>query len=283
MSAEARASTRDAEDASRLYPRHPSGVPLPLSHPAFDAISALRLEGVLADGSLTCLQALADTRGVVNAPGRRLVLVDTAPGGAAAYERAVMDRAELAVRADTWHDRFNVAAWCLFPRTKAALNAAHVADLDVSSGPARSRVRDALTLFDEDGAVVAVADTRIEEAIRGFRWREAFVDRRAAAETRAVCVPFGHALMEKLLDPFPGLTAKTLFVPVPEEFTAWPWSDRLACLDGALSRIIGALRTPRDLAPLPVLGWPGWHPDNGDPAFYGNVQVFRPGRTMRAR
>ena len=283
MSAEARASTRDAEDAARLYPRHPPGGPLALSHPAFDAISALRMEGALADGSLTRLQEQLDTRGVINARGRRLVLVDAGPGGAAAYERAVIDRAELAVRADTWHDRFNVAAWCLFPQTKAALNAAHVADLDIAPGPARSRLRDALTLFDEDGAVVAVADPRIEEAIRGFRWHEAFVDRRLTAETRALCVPFGHALMEKLLVPFPGLTAKALFVPVPAEFTAWPWSDRLACLDRALSRMIGALRTPRDLAPLPVLGWPGWHPDNGDPAFYGNVQVFRPGRTMRAR
>lgn len=283
MSAEARASTRDAEDASRLYPRHPPGVPLALSHPAFDAISALRMEGALADGSLTRLQEQMDTRHVINARGHRLVLVDAGPGGAAAYERAVMDRAELAVRADTWHDRFNVAAWCLFPQTKAALNAAHVADLDLSPGPERSRLRDALTLFDEDGAVVAVADPRVEEAIRGFRWREAFVDRRAAAETRAECVPFGHALMEKLLDPFPGLTAKALFVPVPEDFQVAPWSARLACLDKALSRMIGALRTPRDLAPLPILGWPGWHPGNVDTAFYDNVQYFRPGRTMRAR
>lgn len=283
MRAETRASAQDAEDARGLYPRVPAGGAGVLAHPAFDAVSARGLDRALIEGALAGLQALADGCGVVNARGDRLVLVETVPGGAAAYERAVMDHAALAVRADTWHDRFNVASWCLFPKAKAALNAAHVADLAGATSGERSRLRDALTLFDEDGAVVAVADPRIEDAIRGFRWREAFIDRRAAVEARAMCVPFGHALMEKLLDPFLGLTAKALFVPVPEDFPARSWSARLACLDEALSRMIGALRTPRDLAPLPILGWPGWHPDNADAVFYDNVQYFRPGRTTRAR
>lgn len=283
MRADGRASAQEAEDARGLYPRAPAGGAGALAHPAFGAVAALGLDRALAEDALAGLQARADAFGVVNARGDRLVLVEAAPGSAAAYERAVMDQATLALRADTWHDRFNVASWCLFPQSKAALNAAHVADLDGAASGARSPLRDALTLFDEDGAVVAVADPRLEDAIRGFQWREAFIDRRAAVETRAVCVPFGHALLEKLLDPFIGLTAKAIFVPVPEDFPTAPWSARLACLDAALSRMIGALRTPRDLAPLPILGWPGWHPGNADPAFYDNVQYFRPGRSTGAR
>ena len=33
------------------------------------------------------------------------------------------------------------------------------------------------------------------------------------------------------------------------------------------------------LTPLPVLGVPGWWPDNADPGFYADTSVFRPKRT----
>lgn len=266
-----------------MTPADPEPVARLLSHPAFAALRGVLGASAVTADDLSALQSALDARAVANARGARLRAEATVAPGAASYERGVLEQATLSVRPETWHDRFNVAAWCLFPHAKAALNAAHVDDLDVSPGPGRSRRRDALTLFDEDGVVVAITDPALECAIRGFRWHEAFVERRDALESRAACVPFGHAMLEKLLDPFPSLTGKAVFVSVPEAFHAWPWTERLACLDGAVSRIIGTLRTPRDLAPLPVLGWPGWHPDNADPLFYGNVQVFRPGRATRAR
>lgn len=254
------------------------------AHPAFEAARAMAdPEALAAATGLDALQRVLDAAAtpVVTARGQRLRLVDDAGGGGAHYERRVRDDARLPVRADTWHDRFNVLAWRLFPRTKAALNARHVADLDAHPGPDRSRVRDALTLFDEDGIVVAVADDTLATLIREFRWRELFVERRARLATGIACIPVGHALMEKLLAPFVGLTAKALFVPVPAGWRAAPWPERLAVLDAAVAGTIadvGAFTSPRDLAPLPVLGLPGWWPANEDPAFYDDATHFRPGR-----
>ena len=37
------------------------------------------------------------------------------------------------MRADNWHDLFNVLVWCTFPRAKAALNACHVREMGARS------------------------------------------------------------------------------------------------------------------------------------------------------
>jgi hypothetical protein len=250
-----------------------------MGHPAYEALRSVIDSDRLAHADLAGLQAVLDGASVTNANGELLRVCAPMSEGAQGYERDIYTRGALAVRADTWHDRFNVAAWRLFPRSKAALNAAHIADLDAAPAHAgRSRLRDTLTLFDEDGIVVAVSDPAIEAAIRAFRWREVFWEKRAGLIAGAVCIPFGHALMEKLRAPFIGLTAKALFVHVPGTFPDDAWAVRLACVDGALSRIIGGLRTPADLAPLPVLGLPGWCPQSASAAFYDNADYFRPGR-----
>ncbi len=213
-----------------------------------------------------------------NADGLPLRPVALPAGGAAAYERRIAATGELAVRPDTWHDRLNVLAWCLFPRAKAALNARHIGDLAFADAPVRSRVRDALTLFDEDGLVVACADPSLAALVRAHRWTELFVDRRSDVASRLACVPFGHALMEKLLDPFVGLTAKVRFVDVPPAWFDAPWPERLATLDPTLAAALGDpadFITPRVLPPLPVLGLPGWWEGNTDPRFFENRGYFR--------
>jgi hypothetical protein len=44
-----------------------------------------------------------------------------------------------------------------------------------------------------------------------------------------------------------------------------------------------SVASTRTLQPLPVLGIPGWAPENEDAAFYDDEQVFRPRRTRDAR
>lgn len=256
------------------------------TRPAFDlarGVGALeRLRGAQGgDG----LQQVLDRarREVHNAGGRRLRVVEGAAASAADYERAVHAEGRLGVRAQTWHDRFNVLAWSLFPRTKAALNARHVAELDrpVVEGR-RSRVRDALSLFDEDGVVVAVAEPRLAQLVHGFRWRALFVDERDRLPNAMLCVPVGHALMEKLLDPFIGLVGKAVFVPVASSFFDLDWSGRNDILDEGCAAAVASLSAPVDLAPLPVLGLPGWWDANESPEFYDNAAYFRPGRRRAA-
>ncbi|XLM22397.1 DUF3025 domain-containing protein [Chromobacterium piscinae] len=42
------------------------------------------------------------------------------------------------------------------------------------------------------------------------------------------------------------------------------------------------LASPRALCPLPLLGIPGWWPDNEDPAFYDNAAYFCPTRRAKS-
>jgi hypothetical protein len=256
------------------------------ARPAFDlarGVGALeRLRG--AEGGDGLQQVLDRARREVrNAGGRRLRVVEGAAASAADYERAVHAEGRLGVRAQTWHDRFNVLAWSLFPRTKAALNARHVVELEQPVAPGRrSPVRDALSLFDEDGVVVAVADPRLEQLVRGFEWRALFLGERARLQDAMLCVPVGHALMEKLLDPFVGLVGKAVFVPVEASFFGLDWSGRNDVLDEGCAAAVAGLSAPVDLAPLPVLGLPGWWDANERPEFYDNAAYFRPGRRRTA-
>lgn len=251
-------------------------------HPAFVPLRALALEALMGPReNAETLGLLLETAAspISSASGQRLrVVTEVDDTSAEAYERRVLDRGELFVRPDTWHDRFNVVAWRMFPRTKAALNAGHVAELDRQTTPLRSRRRDALTGFDEDGLVIACADAALERCVREFRWRDLFVSRRRQVIDGFEAVVFGHALLEKLRDPFVGVTGKALFVAVPPDFFDACWPDKLARLDVEAARQVGTLATPSDLAPLPVLGLPGWWAANGDPAFYDDTAHFRPGR-----
>ena len=94
-------------------------------------------------------------------------------------------------------------------------------------------------------------------------------------------IPFGHALSEKALDPFIGIVAKTVFVPVNDFFAMLPFEARVAQAD-ALVALHFASRarfpSPRAMAPLPVLGVPGWHPDTARESFYDDARHFQPKR-----
>jgi hypothetical protein len=77
-------------------------------------------------------------------------------------------------------------------------------------------------------------------------------------------VVFGHAVLEKALEPFPGITCKVLFADPGGNLDA----QAAACLSSGIA-------SPALLAPLPVFGLPGWHPENHDAAFYADASVFR--------
>jgi hypothetical protein len=103
-------------------------------------------------------------------------------------------------------------------------------------------------------------------------WQALFVTHRESWKDAHLTL-FGHALLEKLLKPYKGITAHVLCVPVPVEIQA-AGDD---ALDTWLSQQIHANEMERKpFLPLPVLGVPAWWPANEDMGFYEDPQVFRP-------
>lgn len=193
---------------------------------------------------------------------------------------------EMQTRERNWHDFFQFLSWLLFPETKAIINATHIPGarerLQQGGDPGRrSPLENMLSLFDEGGAVVVSSDESLLQLIRDFQWRQLFRERREELGEKLQCIVFGHALYEKGLMPYIGMTANTMLLQVEEGFLQLPMTRRLQLLDQRLARILAHGRCyvrPRDLAPFPLLGMPGWDPDNECETYYDNVRYFRPGR-----
>ena len=213
--------------------------------------------------------------------GQRLAFIaqDELPPGAA-YEAHIASTGRVPTRHNL-HDFFNASMWFAFPRIKAALNTRQSAAIDLLGvGSTRGSVRDALTLFDENALLFACSDPALSAALRGFDWQTLLLQRRDAWGSSCEVRCFGHALLEKLIAPFKGCTGHAWIVDVPSAYFEWNAAARDAWLDEAVSAALlttDAL-TSRLFAPLPVLGIPGWWPDNETPGFYDDKSVFRSGR-----
>ncbi len=218
--------------------------------------------------------------------GQRLAFIaqDELPLGAA-YEAHIASTGCVPTRHNL-HDFFNASMWFAFPCIKAALNVRQSAAIDLLGvGPTRGGVRDALTLFDENALLFACADPGLSAALRAFDWQTLFVQRRDAWGSICEVRCFGHALLEKLMAPFKACTGHAWIVDVPSAYFKWDAAARDAWLDAAVSAALlnTDFLTSRLFAPLPVLGIPGWWPDNEAPDFYDDKSVFRSGRRADAK
>lgn len=231
--------------------------------------------------ALSQLQEIIARAGICTASGFPLQLV---PAAGSSYEQRLYSRGELEFRERNWHDLFNVLVWLTFPQAKAALNARHHAALPAGKAGGRGPVRDALTLFDESGVIVLSADTELLNMIREFRWKPLFWEHRAAVIAGMDFLPFGHALCEKALSPYKGITGRGWLLEVDRNFFGLPAAEQLQKIDRRLALQIAdpqVLRHTHELAPLPVLGVPGWCADNEQSAYYDDRDHFRPGRIRR--
>jgi hypothetical protein len=236
--------------------------------------------------SLDDLNTLARERGVRTGGDAPLTFVPVAASGKgldSQYEVRVFRTGEVPTRNDGWHDLFNALAWLAFPRTKATLNRIHHDELVRRWGePTRGTARDVLTLFDEGGVVVACAAPPLARLLAEFQWKELFWTRRHEAIAAMTFLVVGHAILERAFAPHKGVTAKALVIDVAHAALALPPAALVGLLDARAADHFarpGALDSTRTLQPLPVLGIPGWTPENEDPSYYDDENVFRPGRT----
>ncbi|MBI4192765.1 MAG: DUF3025 domain-containing protein [Betaproteobacteria bacterium] len=204
------------------------------------------------------------------------------------YEPRIFLRGEVQFRACNWHDLFNALVWLTFPAAKAALNRRHYGELErqrASGAPNRGPAQDALTLFDEGGVIVAAGDAGLAALLTGFQWKELFWRRRAEVVARMRFYLFGHALYEKALAPFVGVTGRGVICEVAGAFFAQPLAQQLRELDAMLAARLGdpvQFLAPRDLAPVPILGVPGWCEDSEREHYYDNLDYFRPAKAAKA-
>ena len=141
-------------------------------------------------------------------------------------------------------------------------------------------MQDALTLFDEGGLIVASSDPALTALLTGFQWKELFWLHREELQQQMRFLVFGHALYEKLLAPFVGVTGKAALFEVAPSLLRSPLEEQVAAADSAMGRWVDAdsLKAPVALQPLPVLGIPGWWPGSADEMFYSDTSYFRAGR-----
>ncbi len=189
-----------------------------------------------------------------------------------AYERHIFETGQVSTREENWHDLFNALAWCRFPRLKAAMNAQHYKHLGEEMDGRRGPLRDALTLLDESGVIVTGSNREVLISLAERDWDDAFCAQEPAWKGDLRVRVCGHAVLEKLLEPYKALTAHAIFLEASESMDAGPLDAWLAeaLIDGRL------FDSTAGLSPLPVMGLPGWWtagPQDG--AFYADPDVFR--------
>jgi hypothetical protein len=224
--------------------------------------------------NLEQLNTLAERQLLINANGLPVrFATQTQRCGQHDYEAGILLGGHVPTRSENWHDLLNALCWLSLPKTKLTLNAVQCLAIDPLR-PQRGPLSDAATLFDESGLVIAGPEASLAQALREKRWQDAFVRKRAAWANMTVIV-VGHAILEKLLSPWPGITAKCTFIDLPANPCLETVDAALAkhWLDPATKQ--SAIEKPADLFPMPVLGVPGWWAANEDPVYYDNSNVFR--------
>lgn len=241
-------------------------------------------------------QPLPQTKPALNNQAHTLQFVsqNELPEGEA-YERFIGTTGNIPTR-DNLHDLFNGSIWLTFPKTKALLNYYHMLEIDQQGiGASRGRVRDTITVFDENGAILVTAESSIGEALVDFDWQESLVaprdkwdnPKQLNKQAQAAVYIFGHALLEKLLHPRKALCAHSIVINVTQDFFALSLSERINLLDQKVADYMDALLSepdvsPRKLSPLPILGVPYYWAENVQPSFYDDSHVFRSGRRSQS-
>ena len=221
------------------------------------------------------------------------------------YEQFIATTGKIPTR-NNLHDLFNGSIWLTFPKTKAMLNYHHMLEIAKHSDApnnqkTRGRVRDTITVFDENGAVLVTADVSIGTALINFDWQNSLVKPRdnwdnpklvnkelSSTDAQAAVYIFGHALLEQLIQPRKPLCAHSVVIEVSPSFFALSLAERIHYLDDKLAHYMDELLstnhvTPRQLAPLPILGVPHFWAENTDARFYEDTHVFRNGRQRQKR
>lgn len=226
------------------------------------------------------LNLAASSQALQNHTGLPLqfILQEELPEGVA-YEAHISASGKVPTR-ENLHDFFNALVWLSFPLIKRQLNALQAAQIEsLGIGKSRGPARDAATIFDENAALLVLENSargnKILQCLREHQWQQAFLEHRLCFGEVVQIWSFGHALMEKLVQPYKAITAHAWVVWVETDFFKQDSAQQAAQLDRQVSTQLQThALTTADYTPLPVLGVPGWWTGQ-DQDFYADQTVFR--------
>ena len=223
-----------------------------------------------------------------------------------AYEAFIHAQQRIPTR-DNLHDFFNGLCWLRFGRSKRRLNQLQAQEIARQGvGQARGALRDALTVFDENALLLQAPDG-LWQALGARDWPSLFAHQRQQWAQVRIEV-FGHALLEKLVQPYVAITGHAWRV-VPTHAAPAPQLEPGASSASTHMSMHGLTHSVANLnpntipdsdaqlddwlcaslhedhlrrkafSPLPVLGVPGWWAANETEGFYAQTHVFRAPRT----
>ena len=210
--------------------------------------------------------------------GLRFVPQQALPVGTA-YESFIREQRCVPTR-DNLHDFFNGLIWLHWPLLKLHLNRLQsqaIAQAGVNAH--RGKLRDAITVLDENGAFF-MAPAPLIEALRAKDWQRLMVQLRPLW-SQACLWPVGHALLEKLVQPRKPICAHVLCLPWDEGGYPLQSTEIPAALDARMAQdplTSAEVLETKPFSPLPVLGVPGWWSPNENFSFYDDSLVFRTAR-----
>ena len=194
------------------------------------------------------------------------------------YEPRIFLKYELQTRTENWHDFFNAMVWLTFRNTKSILNELHYhAAIKRKAGTNRSAIENAITLFDECGIIIISDNEQLLEMIRQHQWKELFIKNKDSFNKEMFCFVFGHAMYEKALSPYIGMTCQALLIN-STDLINYCKKNSLADIDNYIADYWKNrnIASTNDLSAFPLLGIPGLHEENSEASFYDNSDYFRP-------
>jgi len=192
------------------------------------------------------------------------------------YEPRVYLKKELQTRTHNWHDFFNAVIWLRFTETKKILNQLHYFKVcGRDKGSNRTKLENKITQFDECGAVLISKNTHLLDLVKNHHWDKLFINNAQYFESDFRCIIFGHAIYEKALKPYIGLTCHCLMI-ADEQMLENVKNDNYSILDSYLSELWQqqAKQESIKFQPFPLLGIPGYWPEQKT-EFYQNEHYFR--------
>jgi hypothetical protein len=173
------------------------------------------------------------------------------------YENLIYDKGLILTRPQNWHDFFNALIWLNFPATKGLLNEWHYEENKVKKEQVRSALQNKIAHFDECGMIILSDRPELFELIKEHQWSKFFCENKNMVKKHIRCIVFGHSILERLLNPYIGLTSKSLCFEASEDVMQSNIIDQVKYADNLCFDYLSKHKDhliSHKLQPFPMLG-----------------------------